>query len=333
MRDDFREEVKRILAARVGNFCSNPNCRALTSGPQNDTAKALNVGVAAHITAAAQRGPRYDPSLSSEQRCHPNNGIWLCQTCAKLADNDAAQFPTDLLRAWKTMAEHHARTNIGKTALPNKLSVESRTAHSVPISVPEQQGPKHNIKFVGARAVGAHAGTKGNNTIYESPQDDLSDFKVFVACFRNEAVVGLNVHQPELKAHIIFKDKDGNEITDVPRAVWLDHYGESVPFGPGQKKCLIIFLLGDQKARIKLWNESYRTDHSWMSGGGPHFRIRNESIATGVAFVEVNLLSHDTCVVLASFVVEERETENLPRLVLTSVSTGESGRVRRSLTL
>lgn len=45
MRDDFAEDVKRTLAARVGNVCSNPDCRALTSGPQDDSAKALNVRI------------------------------------------------------------------------------------------------------------------------------------------------------------------------------------------------------------------------------------------------------------------------------------------------
>jgi hypothetical protein len=55
MRDDFAEEAKRALAARVGNVCSNPDCRALTSGPQDDSTKALNVGVGAHITGAAVR--------------------------------------------------------------------------------------------------------------------------------------------------------------------------------------------------------------------------------------------------------------------------------------
>jgi hypothetical protein len=115
MRDDFPEMVKRVLALRVRNECSNPDCRAPTSGPQIDGAKALNIGVAAHITAAAVGGPRYNPSLTSEERCHPNNGIWLCQTCGKLVDHDALQFPDDLLRAWKTLAEDRALRSIGKT--------------------------------------------------------------------------------------------------------------------------------------------------------------------------------------------------------------------------
>lgn len=116
MRDDFTDEVKRILAARVGNVCSNPDCRAPTSGPQNDATKALNVGVAAHITSAAEGGPRYNPLLCSEERRHPDNGIWLCQTCAKLIDNDSLRFTEKLIRAWKEVGEYRALNTIGKTA-------------------------------------------------------------------------------------------------------------------------------------------------------------------------------------------------------------------------
>lgn len=116
MRDDFSEEVKRTLANRVSNDCSNPECYAPTSGPQLDSAKALNIGVAAHITSASPGGPRYNPSLTSEQRCHADNGIWLCQNCAKLIDNDVARFSEKLLRAWKTVAEDRALNAIGKTA-------------------------------------------------------------------------------------------------------------------------------------------------------------------------------------------------------------------------
>lgn len=116
MADDFQELVKKVLAARVGNLCSNPACRALTSGPQENPAKALNIGVAAHITAASVGGPRYDPDLLPEERSGPSNGIWLCQNCAKLIDNDPARFTVDLLRAWKTNAEADARKRVGKTA-------------------------------------------------------------------------------------------------------------------------------------------------------------------------------------------------------------------------
>lgn len=115
MRDEFTDEVKRAVSARVGSICSNPDCRAPTSGPQDDPTKALNVGVAAHITGAVPGGPRYDSSLSPESRRHADNSIWLCQNCAKLVDNDASQFQESLLRAWKIVAEQRAVSSIGKT--------------------------------------------------------------------------------------------------------------------------------------------------------------------------------------------------------------------------
>lgn len=114
MRDDFNAEVKRILASRVNNTCSNPDCQSPTSGPQLDSTKALNIGVAAHISAASVGGPRYNPLLTDEERCHANNGIHLCQNCAKLVDNDPSQFTEEVLKAWKTLAEHRARISLGK---------------------------------------------------------------------------------------------------------------------------------------------------------------------------------------------------------------------------
>ena len=123
MADDFQEVIKKALAARVGNLCSNPDCRALTSGPQEHPGKAVNLGVGAHITAASVGGPRYDPDLLPEERSGPSNGIWLCQNCAKLVDNDPARFTIDLLRAWKTNAEADARKRVGKTAMAGSLPV------------------------------------------------------------------------------------------------------------------------------------------------------------------------------------------------------------------
>jgi hypothetical protein len=119
MSDDFSDAVKKALADRVGHLCSNPECRALTSGPQEDPRKAVNLGVAAHITAASPGGPRYASKLSPEERSGHENGIWLCQNCAKLIDNDPARFTVDVLRKWKSGAEAEAKGRVGKTAAFN----------------------------------------------------------------------------------------------------------------------------------------------------------------------------------------------------------------------
>lgn len=112
MRDDFPEKVKVLLAKRAGNRCSNPDCRQVTSGPSLSTPGAVNMGVAAHITAASPGGARYDPSLASEERKSYDNGIWLCKYCGDLVDKDDMTYPVDLLRVWKKEAEREAGIEI-----------------------------------------------------------------------------------------------------------------------------------------------------------------------------------------------------------------------------
>lgn len=107
-RDDFRLEVKQVLAQRAGMSCSQPGCRRPTSGPRLDPEKAINVGVAAHITAASAGGPRYDSSLTSRERRSASNGIWLCQTCSVLIDRDAERYTASMIREWKQAAEGDA---------------------------------------------------------------------------------------------------------------------------------------------------------------------------------------------------------------------------------
>jgi hypothetical protein len=68
--------------------------------------------VAAHITAASPGGPRYDPSLTPEERKSAGNGIWLCQACAKMVDNDEIRYTKPLLIQWKEAAEQEALREI-----------------------------------------------------------------------------------------------------------------------------------------------------------------------------------------------------------------------------
>ena len=127
MRDEFDNQTKEVLARRVGYRCSNPNCRKLTSGPQEDPTKAVNIGVAAHITAASQGGPRYDARLSSEERKSIDNGIWLCQNCAKLVDNDEQRYTADLLLKWKKLSEQAALLEVENLSPPSESSIVEDT--------------------------------------------------------------------------------------------------------------------------------------------------------------------------------------------------------------
>ena len=105
MRDDFTEKTKRLIGIKVAYCCSKPDCQKPTVGANSDGNAIMNVGVVSHITAAARGGPRYDSSLTREQRRHEFNGIWLCQTHGKLIDSDSAHFTVETIRGWKALAE------------------------------------------------------------------------------------------------------------------------------------------------------------------------------------------------------------------------------------
>ena len=126
-RDNFPPKIISKLRDRVAHRCSNPDCRVPTSGPtQDDLEKTVNIGKAAHICAAASGGPRYDASMSKEQRKGIKKAIWLCGCCADKIDKDAAAFTVDLLNKWKVAVEKAATEEIG-----NKLPAKTDAMNMV----------------------------------------------------------------------------------------------------------------------------------------------------------------------------------------------------------
>jgi hypothetical protein len=64
--------------------------------------------------------------MSVEDRSGITNAIWLCQTCAKLVDNDEGRFTTEQLIEWKGRAEADAFARIGKTVQHAALGANER---------------------------------------------------------------------------------------------------------------------------------------------------------------------------------------------------------------
>ncbi len=134
-RDDFSEKVKLELAKRVCFHCSC--CDQRTSGPNSNPSKASIIGVAAHITAAAEGGPRYDPTLTPEQRKSIDNGIWLCENHAKLVDSDTEKYTVEFLNKMKEKAE--------KKAL-NKIEIKKEFSTKQPEEKVRSKKPMLSIK-------------------------------------------------------------------------------------------------------------------------------------------------------------------------------------------
>ena len=94
--------------------------------------------MAAHITAAAENGPRYDGSLTAEERKSADNGIWMCLRCGQLVDKDEEQFPSDLLRRWKVDAEKRAESRLTVPAARSTSDARQELAGPILAAVNDQ---------------------------------------------------------------------------------------------------------------------------------------------------------------------------------------------------
>lgn len=109
LRDDFPPHIREKAAKRVGYLCSHPDCHKLTIGAAETANDATaSVGIAAHVCAAAPGGPRYDTSMTAEERKSIDNCIWLCGSHSIIIDRDPVKYPKELLRQWKQDAETYA---------------------------------------------------------------------------------------------------------------------------------------------------------------------------------------------------------------------------------
>jgi hypothetical protein len=152
-RDDFPADVVEEIRKRAGGRCSVPDCRAQTTGPSESRVSGVtNVGVAAHITAAAAGGPRFDPAMTAKDRRSRENGIWVCQTHGKMIDDDERRYMTDLLRAWRDRAEALAAAELGRPVIPGRKPglVQHETAVA---PGGERQGTADFVDDIGMRSV------------------------------------------------------------------------------------------------------------------------------------------------------------------------------------
>ena len=116
-RDDFDKKVINALPKRASYICSNPECRCLTiiAATKLDEEKFTYIGVAAHITAAAEGGPRYNKELTSTERSSIKNGIFLCGSCSIMIDkNNGLDYSSELLKNWKDKHHQWVHENLNK---------------------------------------------------------------------------------------------------------------------------------------------------------------------------------------------------------------------------
>jgi tetratricopeptide (TPR) repeat protein len=102
---DFNRATLLTLSKRAGGHCSI--CKKITSIPHQDPEKFHNLGEGAHICGLHDSpNLRYNPNLSREELKSARNGIWLCQSCHHIIDNDAVTYSAATL--YKIKDDHDA---------------------------------------------------------------------------------------------------------------------------------------------------------------------------------------------------------------------------------
>jgi hypothetical protein len=137
-----------------------------------------SVGVAAHMTAAAAQGPRFDSALEAQERAAIENGIWLCQSCAKLIDNDEVRFTVVLLRDWKRVAEAEALAHLGK---PVAQSASVAILESVHGRLERESNPRFGFSFMYPTVWDRQDPDNGDGNTYRHPQNAQIELRVWGA--------------------------------------------------------------------------------------------------------------------------------------------------------
>ncbi len=82
------------------------------------------LGNAAHSSAASENGPRFDNSLTSEQRRAYENGAWLCTRHATLVDKDPEHYTVHDMRDWQLVAEKRTRQAMVASPLSSNINYQ-----------------------------------------------------------------------------------------------------------------------------------------------------------------------------------------------------------------
>jgi len=102
---NFNKNTITTLYKRAGEHCSL--CKRITTKPHSNPEKFHNLGEAAHIQGIKDApNLRFNAKLSIIQLKNVKNGIWLCQACHHIIDNDEKTYTVRKLNAIKSLHEN-----------------------------------------------------------------------------------------------------------------------------------------------------------------------------------------------------------------------------------
>lgn len=85
----------------------------------------------AHISAATQGGPRYDPAMTDDERRADSNLILLCDEHHQLVDEQPQYYTAEMLRRWKAQREADPRQALERLREVTPTSLKRLVAESL----------------------------------------------------------------------------------------------------------------------------------------------------------------------------------------------------------
>jgi hypothetical protein len=189
---------------------------------------------------------------------------------------------------------------VTQTASPTITQTNAPTTSLTQDAPPIRRKAQSNIKCVGAKNIWASQDVSRLSYFEASP----GEYRLSVVCFRNEAAENREVSEPYVRAHVIYRDSTGSEITDLARGVWLDERSDVIQLGLGERKCVIVLLRGARNSLLKIWKEHQVAE--W----GENLLPRDEQIPIKPASIEVQLISGDTGTLLIRAIIEVGEVRD-----------------------
>lgn len=167
MAEPTARTIKKLFALS-GNLCAFPECRSPIIGNDGTV-----TGEICHIKARRPRGPRFDATLSSQEREDFANLLLLCSPHHKVIDSEPVLYTVAFLkgikdahqrvrgRAERDLDELFARLLLNKLSRPEIANTQSNVAINSPGTI---QALTVNVKG-GRRAVSVNAppGTIGSD--------------------------------------------------------------------------------------------------------------------------------------------------------------------------
>jgi hypothetical protein len=108
-------------------MCSNPLCRSLTVKADFTDITQVRSGKSCHIHSVGPGGPRYKSGMSDRECASFENGIWLCDKCAREIDDNKSQYSAETLRIWKKEAEDYVSELVTQDSRLRQLQTMMQT--------------------------------------------------------------------------------------------------------------------------------------------------------------------------------------------------------------